>query len=84
MNINDAIKMIQHCQKGIITAGRYFDAPYTQGQLIDAAVAILAAANLDGASREELTVANRRYAAVNAQLAKLRKKYAIKDEELES
>lgn len=80
MNVKAAIDLIKDCKRGMKIAGRYFDAPYTQQQIVDAAIAILDNANLDAPTPEqmkelryEVTLANRRYAATNAQLSKITK-----------
>lgn len=81
MNLKEAIEIIRQCERGLKMAGRYFDAPFTVQQLVDAGITLLNHANLDAPTKDELTLANRRWAAVNAQLQKVKKRYGIAETE---
>ena len=78
MELKSALDIARSCERGVAMAGRYFDPPFTQGQLAEAVICLYKHANLDGPTRDELTLANRRYAAVNAQLAQVKKKHGYR------
>jgi len=78
LDLKQALEISAHCRRGLITAGPvYFQPAYSTTQLVQALLIIEDNARMDGPSREELTAANRRYAALNARFVKLAKKHGV-------
>ena len=69
--VEAAILIAENCARAKRIAGHQADVPYSQAQLCEVIDTLLTDRK---ALRDEVTLANRRYAATNAQLAKARKK----------
>ena len=77
MKIQDAIAIAENCARAARIAGLLADVPYSQAQLCT----VIAALNEHAKElKSDLTLANRRYAAANAQMQRLAKKYNVKVE----
>lgn len=77
-NLDQALAVAKHCAHAKRIAGLMADVPYSQHQLCE-----VIALFLDEFKRLEdaETLANRRYAAANAQMKRLAKKYNVQVEE---
>ena len=77
MKFEEALAIAEYCRKGKITAGPvYFSPAYSVAQLVDCITTLVDHTTATAsATHDELVVANRRYAALNARHQKLVKKH---------
>lgn len=75
-DLENALAVAENCARAKRIAGHQADVPYSQAQLCEVIATLLLERK---GLKDEVTLANRRYAATNAQLAKARKKLGYED-----
>ena len=79
-SVEKALAIAEDCARAKRLVGHLADVPYSQAQLCEVIDTLLTERTT---LRSEVTLANRRYSATNAQLAKYKKKLGISNEQAE-